>query len=235
MYMDVLIELLRNSGYGCNLHGVYIGCLCYADDIVLISHSIYAMQCMLNICEVFAGMLDVKFNSSKSVAMRVGSRFECKCADLTLCGSVISYVQSVKYLGVCFKAGKFMVCNFDQVKRKFYRAFNSIYSRSHSANSELVTVELFKAYCLPVLLYAVEVLPLRASEFRSLDNCINVVVAKVFKLSTIDNVQAVRTMIGLYDIRSLVVKRRSRFLDNLDCVSLFQNYSVLHFCICSLF
>ena len=160
MYMDVLIALLKNSGVGCSLHGFYIGCLCYADDIVLISHSIYAMQCMLNICEVFAGMLDVKFNSSKSVAMRVGSRFECKCADLFLCGNAISYVQSVKYLGVCFKAGKSLSCNFDNVKKKFYRAFNSIYSRSHTANSELATNELFKAYCLPVLLYAVEVLPL---------------------------------------------------------------------------
>ena len=47
--------------------------------------------------------------------------------------------------------------------------------------------------------------------------------------------KVVRSMIGLYDIRSLVVKRRSRLLANLDCVSLFQNYSVLHFCICSLF
>jgi len=96
MYMDVLIALLKNSGFGWSLHGFYIGCLCYADDIILISQSIYAMQCMLNICEVFAGMLDVKFNSSKSVAMRVGSRFECKCADLFLCGNAISYVQSMK-------------------------------------------------------------------------------------------------------------------------------------------
>jgi len=104
-------------------------------------------------------------------------------------GSNISYVQSVKYLGVCFKAGKLMSCNFDIVKKKFYRPLNSIYSHSYSANSELVTIELFKAYCLPVLLYAVEVLPLRASDFRSLDNCINVVVAKVFKLSSNDNVQ----------------------------------------------
>jgi len=110
MYMDVhvLIALLKNSGVGCCLHGFYIRCLCYADDIVLNSRSIYAMQCILNICEVFAGMLDVKFNFSKSVSMRVGSRFGCKCADLFLCGNAISYVQSVKYLGVCFKANKSM-------------------------------------------------------------------------------------------------------------------------------
>jgi len=38
-------------------------------------------------------------------------------------------------------------------------------------------------------------------------------------------------MIGLNDVRSLVVKRRSRLLDNLDCVSFFFKNSVLHFCI----
>ena len=58
--------------------------------------------------------------------MRVGSRFECKCADLFLCGNAIIFVQSVKYLGVCFKAGKSMSCNFDNVNKNFYRTFNSI-------------------------------------------------------------------------------------------------------------
>jgi len=62
-----------------------------------------------------------------------------------------------------------------------------------------------------------------------------VVVVKVFKLSSSDNVQIVRSMIGLNDIRSLVVKIRSRFLCNLDCVPFFQNYSVPHFSICTLF
>ena len=148
--------------------------------------------------------------------MRVGSRFECKCADLFLCDNAISYVQSVKYLGVCFKAGKSMSCNFDNVKKKFYGACNSIYSCSHTANFELATIELFKAYCLPVLLYAVEVLPHRASHVRSLDNCINMVVARVFKLSSNVNVQVVRSMLDLNDILSLVAKRHSRFLCNLD-------------------
>ena len=61
-----------------------------------------------------------------------------------------------------------------------------------------------------------EVLPLRASDVRSLDNCINVVVVRVFKLSSYVNVQVVRSrpMLDLNDILSLVAKRRSRFLCN---------------------
>jgi len=78
----------------------------------------------------------------------------------------------------------------------------------------------------------VEVLPVRASDVRSLDICINVVVAKVFKLSSNASVQVVRCML---DILSLVAKRRSRFLCSLDRVPFFQNYSVLHLSLCSFF
>ena len=66
------------------------------------------------------------------------------------------------------------------------------------------------------------VLPLRASDVRSFDNCINVIVARVFKLSSNVNVQVVRSMLDLNDILSLVAKRRSQFLCNLDCVPFFK-------------
>jgi len=62
-----------------------------------------------------------------------------------------------------------MSCNFDNVKKKFYRAFN-----------------------------------------------------RVFKLSSNVNVQVVRSVLDLNDILSLVAKRRSQFLCNLDCVPFFK-------------
>ena len=39
-------------------------------------------------------------------------------------------------------------CDVNHLKVKFYRAFNSVYARSKAANSELVTVQLMKSYCL---------------------------------------------------------------------------------------
>jgi len=46
------------------------------------------MQFMLDICESFAVDYDMKFNCDKSVAMRIGSRYNCICADLTLFSSL---------------------------------------------------------------------------------------------------------------------------------------------------
>jgi len=100
------------------------------------------MQKMLDLCDKFAVDLDVRFNTMKSVAMRIGPRFDVVCADLTLSGGIIQYVQSLKYLGVCIKASRKFACDFDHVKAIFYRTFNSIYAKSFTGNSELITIEL---------------------------------------------------------------------------------------------
>ena len=86
IYMDTLIARLRSLGLGCRIFDNYYGCLLYADDILLLSQSVNAMRLMLAICEQFASEFDLKFNSSKSVAMRIGVRYKVQCAALSLCG-----------------------------------------------------------------------------------------------------------------------------------------------------
>ena len=60
------------------------GCLLYADDIVLLAHSLDAIRQMLRICDEFAIDFDMKFNSSKPVVMRIGERYKVKCEPLIL-------------------------------------------------------------------------------------------------------------------------------------------------------
>jgi len=59
-------------------------------------------------------------------------------------------------LGVYIVSAKCFKLSVDQLKVKFYRTFNCIYSRVKAPNSELVMVQLLKSYCLPFLLYASE-------------------------------------------------------------------------------
>ena len=65
-----------------------------------------------------------------------------------LAGRELQFVQSLKYLGAQFVAAKKLKCSVDNVRLKFYRTFNAIYSRSKGAQSEMVTLQLFKSYCL---------------------------------------------------------------------------------------
>ena len=76
-----------------------------------------------------------------------------------LAGRELQFEQSLKYLGAQFVAAKKLKCSVDNVRLKFYRTFNAIYYRSKGAQSEMVTLQLFKLYCLPFMLYATEVIP----------------------------------------------------------------------------
>src|SRR5207245_2260062 len=108
----------------------------------------------------------------KSVAMRIGRRFNAECCALKLSEKSLEFVQTVKYLGIHIKAANKFKCTYDHVKCKFYRTFNAIYSKSKAANSELVSVELFRSYCLPAMLYAVESTFLSKFDIRLLYICI---------------------------------------------------------------
>ena len=136
------------------------------------------------------------------------------CEPLELAGDTLKYVDSVKYLGVCLIASTYFKCSVDHVKVKFYRVFNRIFARSKAANSEMVTVQLLKSYCLAFLLYGSEAVGLSATNMHVLDNCINRAMHRIFGIDY-DNVWQLRQFLGLSSIRRLFECRRERFIDGL--------------------
>ena len=113
---------------------------------------------------------DLKFNSSKPVAMRIGKRYSVP----PLFFVEVSLSLSMKWnIWVCVMTARRFKTSVSHLKIKFYRTFNCIYSRSKAANSEMVAVELLKVYCLPLLLYASESVSLIPSQLHELNNCIN--------------------------------------------------------------
>ena len=67
-----MISSLSLSDLGCYINGVYIGCLVYADDIILLSASVGHLQMMLDICYVRGTEIDIMFNAKKSSLFVVG-------------------------------------------------------------------------------------------------------------------------------------------------------------------
>ena len=110
VYMDGLIMRLRHHGLRCKLFDIFHGCLLYADDILLLSHTVNGMQEMLDICDEFACEFDMKFNTTKSVAIRIGSRYNIQCSSFILSGTEIKYVYAVKYLGIYIVAANVLNC-----------------------------------------------------------------------------------------------------------------------------
>ena len=123
LYVDELIYRLKSANIGCKLLENYYGCLLYADDIILLAHTLNGMQCMLNICTDFGTEYDVKFNENNSVALRIGPCFNSVCKPLVLGSRCLQFVDSVKYLGVCIVASHHFKCSFEDVKLKFFSCF----------------------------------------------------------------------------------------------------------------
>jgi len=65
IYINSLIGALRYSDFGCHLGDEYIGCIVYADDIILSS-------AFLDICCIQGASLDIQFNADKSYSICSG-------------------------------------------------------------------------------------------------------------------------------------------------------------------
>jgi len=173
------------------------------------------MQQMLNICTEFGVDYDVKFNDTKSVAMRVGPRFNVACKSLELDGKALRFVDCVKYLRVNILAWHHFKCSFEHVKLKFFRAFNCIYTKIKADGSEINTVELFKSYCLPHITYACEAIPFSKTDIHRLDNLIVRAVCRIFNVCSRENVDCLRRYFDLPRLGDIIERRKYRFIDQL--------------------
>jgi len=116
------------------VNGVYIGCLVYADGVILLSASVLQLQKMMGICSNQAADIDIDFNANKSSLFAVEKLFGFNLLKIHLGSDVISWSENLKYFGLSFKAGKTLTVDVTTSLRKFYTAANSICSHTKYAS-----------------------------------------------------------------------------------------------------
>jgi hypothetical protein len=67
IYVNDLLNGFKTRG--CMFHGVLISAIMYADDLVLVTPSIYELQLMVNVCCNELKKRDLCINFDKSVAL----------------------------------------------------------------------------------------------------------------------------------------------------------------------
>ena len=170
------------------------------------------MQKMLNICTVIAEKNDMSFNTKKSVAIRIGSRYKMPCAALSLDGNDLCYVAQVKYLGVTIKTGKQFTCSYDHVRVSFYRAFNALYCKSKANESELASVFLVKSFCVPTITYCLDVTDPTIGNLHTLDKLIDNAMRKIFNVCDDAVVHSMRSVLALRSVTSICHTAAFKFL-----------------------
>jgi len=212
VFMNEFIISLQNLGTGCCVCGHYIGCVLYADDIILLSASVVGLQNMLDCCFNVSQNLSLVFNCSKSCCFVVGkTKFDI--ADMKLGPKTITWCNSFKYLGVCFHVDSKLKVNTDTIKQKFFAACNSILGNSKSLD-ELLQLQLHETYCLPLLQYALCSVKLTTAQCADLNSCWNSVFRRIFNFRKYDSVRSFIYGIGRLDFVHLRVNCIIKFVKN---------------------
>jgi hypothetical protein len=212
VFIDPLVHKLRASGHGTCIGQYYFGCLLYADDILLVSHSIGAMQLMLDVCTQEACCMDFVFNTRKSVVLRVGPRYKHECAPLILSGAALNYVTQTKYLGAMIMSSRSVKFSYEHLRTKFYRSFNAMYYRARNAKNELVCVQLLRSVCLPTLLYCIEVMYFSKSDVAMLNHLVDRAVFRIFQCTQPADIQYIRNVTDLRCIGVTAFNRHCMFV-----------------------
>ena len=134
IYVDTLLNELSASDLGCNINGKCMNSFMYADDLTIISASLYDLQIMLDKCSNIFSKLDLPVNEAKSQCLRIGQRWQEHCEMLYMNDAKIEWVIKAKFLGIYISAGKIFKCDWSNNKKKFYISLNTILGRLRSCS-----------------------------------------------------------------------------------------------------
>jgi hypothetical protein len=204
----------------------------YADDILLIAPSVFALQKLLHVVDDYLLSIDMCLNTKKSICMRIGPQFGEHCDTVTtLGGDKLHFVDSIRYLGVTIQSGKKWKVSLSNNKSSFYKTANTVFSKIGRNASEQTVAHLIDSKCVPALLYGLDASPINVTVKRTLDFICHRTLMKIFRTRSIDIVNYCCDMLNIRLYSSRLESRKMRFLckysnsSNFIC-QLFSNIAV---------
>ncbi|XP_077989324.1 CST complex subunit CTC1-like [Glandiceps talaboti] len=134
------IRSLSRARVGCEVGGIAINNLSYADDMCLISPSIKGLRKLIHLCEQYADDHDIIYNARKSKCVHFKASTKLSVIPpINLCGNLLEFVSSFNYLGHVFTDD--LKDNQDILKQR-----RALCGSKHRSNSYLEITEA----CIPV-------------------------------------------------------------------------------------
>lgn len=202
IYLDNLVDRRTN--------GRHWFIILYADDILILASSLCILQMLLHACERELIWLDLTINVKKSCCLRIGPRFDVNCSPIFTLGSYsLSWVETLKYLGIYIVSSRSFKCSFVEAKRAYFRSLNAIFGKVGRFASEEVVLHLVSSKCLPVLLYGTEACGLNKSDIRSLDFAVMRFLMKLFRTSNANLILEILSFFN-FKLPNLLITERSK-------------------------
>ena len=196
---------------GCHMYNMFVGALMYADDLILISASLYDLQTMLDVCNSVGCDLDINFNPSKSHCIAIGPNYNIPLASLSIGKFKLSWVNRIDYLGITLVSAKSFQIDLSNIRRKFFISTNNILSKC-SYTSDFIKLQLLESHALPILLYATESLNLPNHQLVDLNAWWNSVYRKIFGYHKWESVRSLICLSGRLDLRHIINLRTLKYI-----------------------
>jgi hypothetical protein len=174
LYIEHVVKVLDDSGYGINIGQMVINILLYADDIILFANNKVEMQKMINIVESFGNGLEIKFNPKKTNFLEVNGKLRkyqlannVSQAPLRMNNQDIEQVDTMKYLGNILNSN---LSNDDHLNNRIRLAAAAMFNLNEAGYDEnldaFTIMQLYKTYSRTTLLYGIENLCLNVGELN---------------------------------------------------------------------
>jgi len=147
IYLDELLNRLKESGFGCHIGNTFCGAFGYADDVTLIAPTLYSTNMLLDICTTFADEYDVIFNSGKTKHIFLAPN-DINPPVITFNGDVIERVHCDKHLGNII-GHHHITENVNRCIQEFTMKVNMVCMHFKHIPHDII-YSLFKTYCMPV-------------------------------------------------------------------------------------
>ena len=235
LYVDDLLSELTSCNFGCYIGHRCINSFMYADDIILLSISNQDMLKLVHLCiEYLSETLDLPINIRKCQFLRVGPRFDAKCAPIQFKTVTFDWVHEIRYLGIFIVSCKKFNCNYSLARKKFFRAFNSIYEKVGDKNSVSLLTFLLATQCVPILLYGIDAAGLDKYEFKRLCYTYDRAFMKIFNSFDAKTIVTCQWYSYSLDFRHLVDLNQIKYLFRIkkaaqcDTDSIFAYFDLSH-------
>jgi len=135
---------------------------------------------------------------------------------LILKGCAIHYVETVIYLGVHIRCGKYFRLSTEESKGDFYRAVNALCSKTKYKLDDMVMLHLVTSFCRPLLVYGAECIKFTPRYDNAVKSSWNYVFWRIFRVSD-SLADDMSQFTGTSTITSFVLQQRIKFRQKMSC------------------
>ena len=214
--IDDFVCILKRLNIGCYILDLFLACLFYADDLVLLSPLRGALQTLIDATVAHGHSIGLLFNPSKTKVMIIGKlKTEREAQPLVFNGHNVEFVMEWRYLGFYLTAGDTLGYSATSSLISFYRTSNCLINAVYKPSEE-VLMRLLYSYCVPRLTYGAQVTSFNYRDTHAMTVALNDAVRKIFGWHRWESVSDLRKVMGYDSLEVISAKLKCTFLSKLS-------------------